>query len=347
MRDIIQAEAVEKGLLGNNCTLVLPVRTGKCKVGLEIAKSFTKVLIAYPNNSILESWKNDAIKFNYDTSKIIFTTFLSLDKHKLDDFDLVIIDEVQDFSIGCWEYLTGFTIKKLICLTATPPNKGEKKVFLDKYAPIVYERSLDETTGILQKDYTITVHFLEPSNEKNIPLKSGKFWSEKAKIGFWEGKYSISRNFQDMLRLIQSIQNSKTKLDYVKELSSKLDRCIIFLETTSQCDNLPYYSYHSKDKTSEDNLKAFQEGTVSHLTCVKQLSAGISFKNLNKCIILHTYSSNNKAHQRLGRVLNMIDNSEKVAEIHVICLNNTRDLKWTKEGLSEFDQNKIEWKKVN
>lgn len=346
MRDIIQEEAVEKGLLGNNCTLVLPVRTGKCKVGLEIAKSFTKVLIAYPNNSILESWKNDAIKFNYDTSKIIFTTFLSLDKHKLDDFDLVIIDEVQDFSIGCWEYLTGFTIKKLICLTATPPNKGEKKVFLDKYAPIVYERSLDETTGILQKDYTITVHLLEPSNEKNIPLKSGKFWSEKAKIGFWEGKYSISRNFQDMLRLIQSIQNSKTKLDYVKELSSKLDRCIIFLETTSQCDNLPYYSYHSKDKTSEDNLKAFQEGKISHLTCVKQLSAGISFKNLNKCIILHAYASNNKFHQKLGRVLNLIDNKDSFAEIHLIVLKGTRDENWAKSSLSYFDNSKIIWKTV-
>lgn len=344
MRDIIQAEAVEKGLLGNNCTLILPVRTGKCKIGLEIAKNFTKVLIAYPNNSILESWKNDAIKFNYDASKIIFTTFLSLDKYKLDDFDLVIIDEVQDFSIGCWEYLTGFNIKKLICLTATPPNKGEKKVFLDKYAPITYERSLDETTGVLQKDYTITVHLLEPSNEKNIPLAKGGAWSEKAKIDFWERKYTMSRNFQDMLRLIQSIQNSKTKLDYVKKLSNKLDRCLIFLETQKQCEELGYSTYHSKHGSSEENLQLFQEGKINHLTCVKQLSAGISFKNLNKCIILHAYASNSKFHQKLGRVLNLIDNKDSFAQIHLIVLKGTRDENWAKSSLSYFDSSKIIWK---
>lgn len=346
MREEIQDAAVKVALNNNSGCLVLPVRTGKSKVGWEIAENFNKTLVSYPNKSIQTSWLQDAEKFNFSLDKVEFTTHISLNKQDLSKFDCIIIDEIDQFSENQWINLQSYLINNeinLYGLTATPPNGRDKTQYLDEYCPIIYQVKLDYTVGILQKDYEIIVHMLNPSSNKDIPLSKGGHWSEKAKISFWDGKYTKSRNFMDMLKLIQSIQNSKTKLNYLKQLSNKLDRCIIFLETKEQCKELGFPSYYSGNKDSDKNLELFQNGKINILTCVKQLSAGISFKNLSKCIILHAYASNNKSHQRLARCLSTVDNEETKAEIHILCLRDTRDESWVKQGLAEFDKNKIKW----
>ncbi len=97
------------------------------------------------------------------------------------------------------------------------------------------------------------------------------------------------------------------------------------------------------EKKDRENLE--EKSEINQLTCVKQLSAGITFKNLNECIILHAYASNNKTHQRLARCLNYVEGEK--ATIHILCLNNTRDVEWVKKGLAEFNQSKIQWKTIN
>ena len=344
MRDEIQKKAFKIALEKGSGTLSLPVRTGKTLVGIRLICEFDKCLISYPNSSIKESWFSDADKFGISLANCTFTTHLSLNKHNLDEFDIVILDEIDQVSEAQWAYIADYPLVKLYGLTGTPPVEGSiKRKYLNTFCPIIYEVSLDETVGILQKDYEITVHMLEPSTKADILLKSGKYWSEKAKIQFWENKYKSSREFMDMLRIIQTIQNSPTKLAYLRELSTKLDRALIFVETKEQCENLKIPSYYSGNKLSGENLNDFQNGTVNKLACVKQLSAGISFKNLNKAIILHCYASNNKFHQRFGRILNLIDNIETKAEVHLLCLKETKDEKWVKDGLAELDQNKIKY----
>lgn len=345
MRDIIQSEAIKTALNNRKGgTLDVAVRSGKTYIGLSIASEFKEVLVSYPNNSIKDSWLSDAEKFGFNIKNIKFTTHLSLNKYNLSAFDCIILDEIDQVSEAQWLHIIKSAYPKLYGMTGTPPVSGIKKTYMDEYCPIIYSVKLDETVGTLQKDYEIIVHLLEPSNKNDIPLKSGKFWSEKAKIQFWENKYNRSHEFMDMLKLIQSVQNSKTKLDYVKQLSSKIDRCLIFLETIKQCDDLGWATYHSKENIADKNLEGFQSGRLNKLSCVKQLSAGITFKNLNECIILHAYASNNKTHQRLARCLNYAEGEK--ATIHIICLNNTRDVEWVKKGIAEFDQNKIKWIKI-
>ncbi len=341
MRKEIQDKAVEVALANKSGTLALAVRTGKTLVGLRIASNFKKVLVSYPNISIKNSWLTDAEKFNIPIENITFTTHLSLNKCNLDDFDVVILDEIDQVSEAQITFITDSCPKRLYGLSGTPAISGVKKVFMDVYCPIIYEVKLDETVGTLQKDYEIIVHLLEPNTEKNIKLSNGGYWSEKAKIEFWDRKYQNSRNFMDMLKLIQSIQNSTTKLNYLKKLSNKIDRCLIFLETQKQCDDFGEVVYHSKEKKSEANLELFQAGFVDKLVCCKQLSSGITFKSLNEVIILHAYASNNKTHQRLARCLNYVEGEK--ATIHVIGLKGTRDEIWISKGLAEFDQSKIKY----
>lgn len=340
-RQDLQEKAVSTILKYSNGTLVLPMRSGKTILGLKIASNFNKVLVSYPIETIKQGWLSDAEEFGFDISNTTFTTHLSLKKHNLFEFDCVILDEIHEISIANFEYISSNIPKRLYGLTATPPNRGEKKQYLNLYCPIRYTKSMDETTGITNKDYEIVVHLVEPSEKRDIKLKSGKFWSEKAQIDFYESKYQSTKNFSMMLMLIRAIQNSKTKLEYFKKLASTTDRGLLFLETIEQCDSLPYPSVHSKNKESDYNLEQFKEGKIPILSSIGKLKAGITFKALNTCIILHCYSSNNKAIQKIGRALNYVEGEK--ATIHIICLNNTIDFSWCKKGLADLDQSKIKW----
>lgn len=340
-REQVQKESVKELLRYERGTANVAMRLGKTLVGLKIASNFKKVLVSYPIETIKKGWLSDAEEFGFDISEVTFTTHLSISKFNLSEFDCIIIDEIHSFSLANWQYIEFQGFKRLYGLTATPPNRGEKKQYFNLYCPIRYTKSMDETTGITNKDYEIIVHLIEPSEKKDIKLKSGKFWSEKAQIGFYESKYQSTKSFSMMLMLIRAIQNSKTKFEYFKKLSSKLDRGLLFVETIEQCNNLSYPSVHSKNKESDYNLEQFKEGKIPILSSIGQLKAGITFKDLNTCIILHCYSSNNKAIQKIGRALNYVEGEK--ATIHIICLNNTIDVSWCKKGLADLDQLKIKW----
>lgn len=344
MREKVQNEAEEILLKYNNGTANISMRLGKTVLGLKIASNFKKILVSYPIKSIKNGWESDAKEFGFNISNITFTTHLSFSKNNLFEFDCIIIDEIHDFSLTNWEYVSFNNPKRLYGLTATPPNRGEKKQYFNMYCPVRYTKTIDETTGITNKDYEIIVHLLEPSEKKDIQLKSGKFWSEQAQINFYHNKYEEKHQFQMMLMLMRAIQNSKTKLNYVKNLAKTLDKGMIFLETIEQCENLPYPSVHSKNSDSDIVLEDFKNGKIPIISSIGMLKSGITFKDLNEIIILHCYSSNNKAIQKIGRALNYVEGQK--AEIHIICLNNTIDVKWCETGLKDLNQTKIQWKKI-
>ena len=340
-REKVQKEAVKVALTKSCGLLDITMRLGKTKIGLDLASNFKKVLVSYPNIKIKDSWLSDSIKFSINIDHIEFTTHLSLVKKDLSLYDCIILDEIQDVSENQWNYIALSTYSRLYGLSGTPPNRGEKLLFINNYCPIIYSKKLDETTGKTNKDYEIIVHLLQPSDKKDLLLKSGKYWSEQNKIQFFENKYLATRHFKDMLQLIQTIQNSPTKLNYLKQLTNKLNKCLIFVETAKHCEFLAYPSYQSKEKNSESNLNDFLEGKINKLSTINQLKAGITFEDLNQVVILHCYSSNNKAAQKLARALNYVENEKAI--IHILCLDNTRDKKWVEKGLSEFQPNKIKY----
>ncbi len=340
-RNQVQDEAFELSKEYNSGTYSIAMRLGKTCLGLRIANRFNKVLVSYPNQPIRNSWEEDSIKFSIPIENITFTTHLSLIKHNLTDFDCVILDEIDQVSVEKWKYIEENLPKRLFGLTGTPAKFGEKKSYMDDYCPIIYEKKLSETTGITNKDYLIKVHLIEPSSVKDIELKSGNFWSEKAKISFFETKYKQNRDWNTMLMLLKSISNSKTKFEYAKKLLKDIERGIFFLETIEQCKGFGIPTYHTKEKNSEQNLTDFQEGAIDKMSTILQLKAGITINSLNEGLILHAYSSNNRLSQRIGRFLNYIEG--EVALIHIICLKGTRDENWLKSGLEEFSKDKIEY----
>jgi len=341
IREQYQEEAFEALKARSGCAK-MPMRSGKTVVGLKVANYYDKVLVAYPNAPIYESWKSDSERFDLDIEHITFTTFASLPKHDLRDYDCVIIDEIDQLSESKWEFILSNRPKILNGLTGTPPRKGTKKrFFLDNYCQIRYERTIDETTGVLNKPYHIYVHLVNPSELRDIPKKSGGFWSEKARINFFENNCNDS--FPMMLRLIQHISGSPTKWAKLRELLSGFERCLVFVETAQQCNEICRYTYHSKNSKEANNeaLAKFNSGEVNFLATINQLNAGITFPNLNRAVILHTYASSSKAAQRIARTLNYLEGEK--AELHIICLNHTRDVVWTRKGLEYYGEENITW----
>lgn len=337
-REKIQNEILEIEKLHNKCSFDVSVRLGKTFCMLNIASKFNKVIVSYPNESIYNSWISDANKFGVDISNITFTTNISLNKYDLKQYDCLICDEFDTLSINNLEYIVQNIPENVKMFSGTPPIEGDKKWYIDKYFPIVYVKKLEDTIGHTSKDYKITVHLID-GNKTLLKLKSGKTWSEFNKIKWLEDKYHKTNSFNDMLILINAIKSSKTKFDYLKKLIKSNEREIIFVETKKQCEELKLPSYYSGNKNSELNFQQFQKGKINKLVTINQLKASITFNNLNKATILHTYANYSKAQQKLARCLTYSDNN--IADLNILCLKNTIDEKWCTKSLKGFDSSKI------
>ena len=84
------------------------------------------------------------------------------------------------------------------------------------------------------------------------------------------------------------------------------------------------------------------KGDIQKLSAVEQLSEGVTIPNLKVGIIMHAYSNNRKAAQKIGRLLRLNPNDKST--VHILCYKNTIDEQWVTSALEDFDQSKIIWK---
>jgi superfamily II DNA or RNA helicase len=119
------------------------------------------------------------------------------------------------------------------------------------------------------------------------------------------------------------------------------DKCIVFANTQKQADKMCPWSYHSGNKNSQDNLELFSDGRIDKLSCVLQLSEGVTIPGLKQGIIMHAYGNERKTAQRIGRLLRL--NPTETATCHILCYKDTIDEKWVTQALKGFDQSKIKF----
>ena len=133
-----------------------------------------------------------------------------------------------------------------------------------------------------------------------------------------------------------------TKEAYAKGLLKNIgQKCLVFANTQKQADRMCSHSYHSGNKKSQDNLELFSDGRIDKMSCVLQLSEGVSIPNLKQGIIMHAYGNERKTAQRIGRLLRL--NPTEKATCHILCYKNSQDVKWVNSALSTFDQDKIKY----
>ena len=358
-KDQVQEEAIKATDGRQKCSVVLGTGVGKTLVGLTHMENNTtplmKCLVVAPKKAIFQSWKDDAVKFGKEEllGRMVFTTYLSLNKHKPTDYDVVYLDEMHsllDSHRGFLQLYKG----KILGLTGTPPKRdySEKGRLVQEFCPVVFTFKADDAVenGILN-DYQIVVHQLSLSNEKVYEAKMSNktyFTAETSNYTYWSRRLDIGSGNMHMLRVMRmkALMEYPSKEMYVRKLFSDIDsKCILFANTQAQADMLCSHSYHSKNPESEENLRMFKAGEITKLSTVMQLNEGVNIPNLKQGIIMHAYGNERKAAQRIGRLLRL--NPDDKAIVHILCYMDTVDEKWVKEALEGFDQTKIIWKDFN
>lgn len=360
-REEVQKEALEIAIRHQNCGLGISMGVGKTKIGLDYIQYFyqqydLKVLVAAPKLSIFTSWKDDLIKFGYDPdmlNSITFTTYLSLNKQDL-DYDILILDECHNLLESHLPYLSQFG-GRILGLSGTPPRYGNsiKGQIVSRYCPIRYTYITNDAVGDkILNDYEIYVHKLALNTNNTLPVETKKmkfYTSEVKNYEYWTGRLNDAKSKKDQqiasVMRMRAMMNFKTKEEYAQLLLQSIqDKCIIFCNTQEQADKLCAYSYHTGNIDSQQNLVMFKEGDIRQLSCVLQLSEGVTIPNLKAGIILHAYGNERKSNQRIGRLLRLNPNDKAV--VHVLCYQHTIDEKWVQSALADLDPEKIHYVKA-
>lgn len=354
----LQEEALYK--IGNRSGVAVEIGTGggKTLLGLKhMAKNFTDTksfLVVASRTKIFDSWLNDAKQHGYEylLQHITFSTYRSLTKQSM-DHDWVYLDECHSLKYSHAEWLDSYELNggKLLGLTGTYPtgNRSEKAEMCNEYCTKIFVCDVDTAidNGMLN-NYKIYVHLI-PLDKRHTVIKkknSGGFWktSEQKDARYWEKAIDEATGFErkQVLRILRmkAFQSYPSKINYVKSILKKIDyKTLVFANTKEQADELCTHSFHSSNPKSDENLKLFSEGKIYRLSCIDQLSEGVNIKDLRVGIIMHTYSNERKARQKIGRFLRL--NPDETAIIHILCYENSIDYHWVKSALKSYDQSKI------
>jgi superfamily II DNA or RNA helicase len=358
-RQDIQMEALAATDGKRLSSVVLGTGVGKTLVGLTHMQRNTtplmRCLVVAPKKAIFQSWKDDAVKFDMHhlLGRIVFTTYLSLNKNDPKDYDVVYLDEMhslKDSHRGFLQLYKG----KILGLTGTPPKRGysEKGKLVQEFCPVAYTFQADDAieNGILN-DYQIIIHKLYLSKDKTYQTSSrGKTYltSEDANYTYWSRRLDVGGGNMHMIRVMRmkALKEYPTKEKYAKLLFNNINtKCLLFANTQAQADELCSHSYHSKNKSSEENLQLFKESKITKLSAVDQLSEGINIPDLKQAIVMHSYGNERRFQQKLGRLLRL--NPDDTAIIHILCYMDTVDEAWVREAVENLDQEKIIWKDFN
>ena len=359
-KDKIQTEALEAIGDLDRAGIAVSMGVGKTLLGLKHMAKFyhdtARYLIVAPKKKIFTSWKDDAIKFEHEPimEHVEFVTYLSLNKMDL-DFDIVYLDECHSLKESHKEWLLAFIEKggKILGLTGTYPvyKNTEKGKMCNYFCPKVYEYSTDDAVDdAILNDYRIYIHQLYLDGAPTIEVENKKganfMTSEVKSYNYWDQRvYGANSPQQSQITRIQrmkALMSFPSKEKYAAKLLSRATKkTIVFANTQDQADRLCKHSVHSKNKKSDENLQLFKDGSIQVLSAIEQLSEGVTIPNLETGIIMHSYSNNKKAAQKIGRLLRL--NPDATATIHVLCYVNSVDKEWVTSALKHLDQDKISW----
>lgn len=355
-REEIQSQALKIAIENKKCGLGISMGVGKTRVAIQHLQHnynpLIEVLVVIPKNSIAQSWRDELDKMELKelANHITFTTYLSLKKHDPNKYDIVYLDECHSLLPNHDLFLSQFN-GKILGLTGTPPEDFDKSMMVKKYCPIKFTFTVDQAADSkILNNYQIIVHELELSKLKTLKKtkKNGGFWWTSEFIDYdyttkrCENATTPKQKKWAALMRMRSIMTYSTKEDYVKHLTSTLKtKCIIFANTQKQADKLCEYSYHTGNPKSEKNLELFTDGQINKLSCVLQLSEGVTIPNLKQGVIMHAYGNERTSSQRIGRLLRLDPNDTSTC--HILCYKNTQDQVWVKNALKDFDSSKIKY----
>ena len=349
IRDSLQKKAVS--LYHDKCIYYLSPRFGKIKTTFLLCEKngWNNIRVIAPRKDIFVGWESDAIKFNFK-GNIGFYTSSIINKMPFENIDLIIVDEIHEFSIEQLKSLKKLIgTNKSIALTGTMTNKTLSDIQTILGMKVCFKYTIEEAVedGVLA-DYRLYIHEVELDDVfKYIITKKGSITEKKRFQQLTWLKDKLAKEGKNTffldLKIINLLQNSLAKRNKTISLLKEYDeeRILVFCGTTETADKLGIPVYHSKSGEKE-LFDAFCNGEGKHLATIKMMQAGITIKPINKGICNYLSGSPEDSAQKLCRFLGMeYDNPNKQSEIHIISSNTTFEKERLKSALMWFDESKI------
>jgi superfamily II DNA or RNA helicase len=354
-QDELQQQFIDKGLtffrLHDRGYYNLAMRFGKCKTTINLLQRLFEhdctVLIAYPDNKLKQTWMDECKLWGYCNPNITYVNFSSLSKHEDDCFDFFIIDEFHSASDNenTFCHFIMDNCNYTLGLSGTISEDTKSQWDLEEIGSYTTQQGIQD--GILA-DYKISVHIVNLDNIVKTVDKKGKLKTEKQKYdGYTWVIDKLKRDGANFMHLALARNrlslSSLGKVNHVKKLLSKLSdkRVLVFTGLSNVADSLGIPSYHSKSE-DDSGYTGFQSGEHDHLALAAMGKVGVTYKDLDSVILLNFTYNAEETSQILNRAIKL-DYKSKMADLHVICLNEPAEIKKVKESLSMLDETKIKY----
>lgn len=300
------------------------------------------ILIVVPRLVLIDNWKNELDKWGFDDmlSRITFVTYVSFPK-KAGKWNAIVYDECHHLSERCREALCAFQADYNILLSATVGRNLKREIrILFPYLRtfIISTRDAIEDSVLpdpkvfllpLKLDNTMVDHTIIRNKGKGnrISIPYQQKWKYKGYRGEVHIKCTQQQYYDDLSSMILWYKNkihipamknlylhhcgerlkwlSQQKTSMVYYILSKLtsERTLTFCSSIVQTETLGKYCINSKNKESENYLNMFNNGEISHITCVNMLDEGVNLSSCRIGVYANLNSSERITKQRLGRLL--------------------------------------------
>ena len=351
-RDELQKEGEDIFLKEKKGILQLAQRSGKCKIAINIFRRLNnpRILICYPDNKIKLSWKAELIKWNYlFRDDIQFYNYSSI--HKITgEWDIVVWDEIHDTSERQRFYINNITKETRYALGLSGTISKETKWSLEEMnLNILMKYTVEDAIkDEIIAPYKICIHTVNLDTLIKKKNSKGKLVSEKNQYDNYT--FVINKNLREKRdisflaihrnRILQSSLAKHSKTVYLLK-KYKEERILVFtgLKKIAESLNIPYY--HSTSK-NEEVFEDFKKGSIKHLSVCGIGKSGVTYENLDT-IILNSFTGNEEVTEQLISRGQLLDNPDKVVNIHIITSSEEAEIKKLKKALINFNKDNITW----
>ena len=250
-RQEIQFEAVKSWVEARKIgTIILATGGGKTHIGSMIAskqiynKKISTVLIVVPTVNLVEQWRH-VLDTHFPGITDIVDILCLKTAYKLHRvYDLLIVDEAHTaLSPEYRKLFEGIRYTQLLCLTATLPGNKEYAEFLQKIAPIVYSKSLDETLAeddviAPYKMYNLEINFTRQDRSK-YQIFDTQFKNAQLQLTVYKRKHQsiLLKSTFEIAQEHCAIKNTSLYID--NEIKTKEDYNNRYQEYAAYCADLP------------------------------------------------------------------------------------------------------------
>ena len=376
----LQKKALKACEVKGNVLLTMATGTGKSKIAIDYCKKYKpqNIALLVPTENLRDTnWADEFYKWDAGEiweNNVLRLCYASGSKVKGNEFDLVIMDESHNITDLSYEFFEDNICKKVIALTATSPKKIEKQdIFKRLNFRSIFSVTLEEaiSMGVIAP-YSITVVYTNlnstvkyiDAGSKSKPFKTtekGQYNYLTKRINDLKGnteeidgisvsKYITVREksmlemyIRKRTHLINNLKSKEYAAKVILNSIPKEDRYLIFAGSIEQANNLCEHRYHSK--TSDEDLKKFQNGYINRLSCVEALNEGINIPEIDGSVMVQIRSSDIKLIQRIGRNIRFRENHQ--ANIYIIICKDTQDEAWFQKASLNLDESRIQYKTIN